>query len=65
MAWSGWGLLRSAFRQAMDAVPEHLDRDQVQAFLEQWPGVQAVPPLHIGPIGAAEKRLLAELKKVL
>ena len=61
VAWSGWGLLRSAFRQAMDAVPEHLDRDQVQAFLEQWPGVQAVHHQHIWPIGAAEIALTAHV----
>jgi cobalt-zinc-cadmium efflux system protein len=61
VAWSGWGLLRSAFRQAMDAVPEHLDRDQVQGFLEQWPGVQAVHHLHIWPIGAAEIALTAHV----
>lgn len=63
VAWSGWGLLRSAFRQAMDAVPDNLDRDQVQAFLEAWPGVQAVHHLHIWPIGAAEIALTAHLQR--
>ena len=61
VAWSGWGLLRASFRQAMDAVPEHLDLAQVQDFLEAWPGVQAVHHLHIWPIGAAEIALTAHV----
>jgi len=61
VAWSGWGLLRASFRQAMDAVPEHLESAQVQSFLEQWPGVQAVHHLHIWPIGAAEIALTAHV----
>ena len=61
VAVTGWGLLRASFRQAMDAVPEHLDRDQVQDFLASWPGVQAVHHLHIWPIGAAEIALTAHV----
>jgi cobalt-zinc-cadmium efflux system protein len=61
VAWSGWGLLRAAFRQAMDAVPEHLQLDEVRAFLQSMPGVQAVHHLHIWPIGAAEIALTAHV----
>jgi cobalt-zinc-cadmium efflux system protein len=61
VAWSGWGLLRASFRQAMDAVPEHLQLDEVRAFLEAVPGVQAVHHLHIWPIGAAEIALTAHV----
>lgn len=61
IALSAWGLLRASFRQAMDAVPAHLDGDKVQTFLLGMPGVLAVHHLHIWPIGSAEIALTAHV----
>jgi cobalt-zinc-cadmium efflux system protein len=61
IALSAWGLLRASFRQAMDAVPAHLDGDKVQDFLLALPGVMAVHHLHIWPIGSAEIALTAHV----
>jgi cobalt-zinc-cadmium efflux system protein len=61
VAASSWGLLRASFGQAMDAVPEHLNLDEVRDFLQSVPGVQAVHHLHIWPIGAAEIALTAHV----
>ena len=58
---SSWGLLRSSFRQVMDAVPEHLDSLEVERFLLELPGVQALHHLHIWPIGADEIALTAHV----
>jgi cobalt-zinc-cadmium efflux system protein len=60
-----WGLLRSSFRQVMDAVPEHLDSLEVEAFLRGLPSVQAVHHLHIWPIGANEIALTAHVVRDL
>jgi cobalt-zinc-cadmium efflux system protein len=56
-----WGLLRDSFRQAMDAVPAHLESAQVQAFMEAMPGVEAVHHLHIWAIGGSEIALTAHV----
>lgn len=61
IAVTSWALLRDSFRQAMDAVPAHIDRDEVQAFLEALPDVEAVHHLHIWPIGTAEIALTAHV----
>jgi len=61
IAVTSFGLLRASFQQAMDAVPAHIDRDQVQAFLEAFPDVEAVHHLHIWPIGTAEIALTAHV----
>ena len=61
IAATSWGLLRASFGQAMDAVPAHLNLDEVQDFLGKMPGVQAVHHLHIWPIGAAEIALTAHV----
>jgi cobalt-zinc-cadmium efflux system protein len=61
VALGSWGLLRDSFRQAMDAVPAHLDPAQVQGFLEAMPGVDAVHHLHIWSLGGHEVALTAHV----
>ena len=61
IALTSWTLLRDSFRQAMDAVPAHIDSDAVQHFLETLPGVGAVHHLHIWSIGSAEIALTAHV----
>jgi len=65
IALTSWGLLRASFRQAMDAVPAHINRDEVQSFLESLPGVEAVHHLHIWPIGTNEIALTAHVVRSL
>ncbi len=48
IALTSWGLLRASFRQAMDAVPAHINRDEVQSFLESLPNVRGrAPPAYL------------------
>lgn len=63
IALTSWGLLRASFRQAMDAVPAHIDVNEVQAFLESLPDVAAVHHLHIWSIGTAEIALTAHVQR--
>jgi cobalt-zinc-cadmium efflux system protein len=58
-----WGLLRASFRQAMDAVPAHLDSGDVADFLRAQPGVLAVHHVHIWPIGGGEIALTAHVQR--
>src|SRR6516164_4513013 len=34
--WASWGLARSSVNLALDAVPENVDREQVEAYLNSW-----------------------------
>jgi cobalt-zinc-cadmium efflux system protein len=63
IAATSWRLLRDSFRQAMDAVPGHLDSQQVQSFLAALPSVQAVHHLHIWSIGTGEIALTAHIQR--
>jgi len=56
-----FGLLRESFNAAMDAVPRTIDQTQVQAFLEDQPGVSEVHHLHIWSLGAGEIAMTAHL----
>jgi cobalt-zinc-cadmium efflux system protein len=56
-----WGLLRKSVNLAMDAVPEHIDPDEVRTFLARLPGVTAVHDLHIWGMSTTEAALTAHL----
>jgi len=47
IAVSSWGLLRDTIRLGLQAVPDGIEFEQVQAFLLTQPGVQSVHDLHI------------------
>jgi cobalt-zinc-cadmium efflux system protein len=59
--WAGWGLARSSVNLALDAVPENVDRDKVEAFLNDLPGVTEVHDLHIWAMSTTETALTAHL----
>lgn len=42
-----WGLLRESVHLALDGVPAQVDRQQVEAFLRDLPGVTGLHDLHI------------------
>lgn len=56
-----WGLLREAVSLSLDAVPEGIDADDVQAYLESLPGVTEVHDLHIWGMSTTEAVLTAHL----
>ena len=61
IAAGAFALLRDAFDASMDAVPRNLDRDHVQGFLLEQPGVLSVHHLHIWSLGAGEIAMTAHM----
>lgn len=60
---STWGLLRESLAMATDAVPGHIDRDGVEAYLKGLEGVVAIHDLHIWPLSTTSVSLTAHLVK--
>lgn len=58
---SAWYLLRKSVNLALDAVPEGIDVDAVQAYLDTLPGVIEVHDLHIWAMSTTENALTAHL----
>ena len=58
-----WGLLRESLDLAMDAVPDRIDPEAVQAYLAGLPGVEAVHDLHIWGVSTTEAALTVHLVK--
>jgi len=59
--FSTWGLLRESLALAMDAVPAHIDPDQVAAYLEGLPEVTGIHDLHIWALSTTEVALTVHL----
>jgi cobalt-zinc-cadmium efflux system protein len=58
-----WGLLRESVNLALDAVPEGIQPDAVEAFLVGLPGVSGVHDLHIWGMSTTHVALTAHLVK--
>lgn len=56
-----WGLLKESLNLMMDGVPSHIDRNEVQTFLESVAGVSEVHDLHIWAMSTNETCLTAHL----
>ena len=56
-----WGLLRDSVDLALDAVPRHVDRQEVEAYLGTLPGVVEVHDLHIWGLSTTDVALTAHL----
>ncbi|WP_448190292.1 cation diffusion facilitator family transporter [Azospirillum sp. sgz301742] len=56
-----WGLLRESANLAMNAVPEGVDRSEVEGYLAGLPGVVAVHDLHIWGLSTTDAALTAHL----
>jgi len=56
-----WGLLRQSFHLLMDAVPQQVDRDSVENYFRQFPGVIALHDLHIWGLSTKEVALTIHL----
>lgn len=58
---SSWSLLRDALDLALDAVPAHIDANEVKTFLAACPNVLAVHDLHIWALSTTETALTGHL----
>ena len=58
---STWGLLTSAIKMSLAAVPEHIDPDAVRGALEELDGVAHVHHLHIWNMSTTETALTAHI----
>jgi cobalt-zinc-cadmium efflux system protein len=56
-----WSLLRDSVNLAMDAVPEGIDRDAIEAYLAGLPGVTDIHDLHIWGMSTTETALTVHL----
>ncbi|HEY3267917.1 MAG TPA: cation diffusion facilitator family transporter [Armatimonadota bacterium] len=61
IAFGAWGLLRESLNLALDAVPQGIDPDAVQRYLEALPGVTEVHDLHIWGMSTTEAVLTAQV----
>jgi cobalt-zinc-cadmium efflux system protein len=61
IAWTAYGLLRSALGLSLDAVPPGLDRAAVEAWLKERAGAASVHDLHIWPLSTTSVALTAHL----
>jgi cobalt-zinc-cadmium efflux system protein len=56
-----WRLARDTIDMALDAVPSHLDRAEIECFLNRLPGVRSVHDLHVWAMSTTETALTAHL----
>lgn len=61
IAASTWGVLRESVDLAMDAVPEQIPHEDVEAWLSAQPGVTEVHDLHIWGLSTTETALTVHL----
>jgi len=59
--WGTWGLLRDSVNLMLDAVPRHIDRQEVMEFLLSIDGVEQVHDLHIWALSTNETSMTAHL----
>lgn len=56
-----WGLLKDSVNLALQAVPAHVDRDAVEKFLQELPGVRNIHDLHIWAMSTTQVALTVHL----
>jgi cobalt-zinc-cadmium efflux system protein len=61
IAWSAFGLFKSAVHLSLDGVPEGIDREAVRNWLSSRPGVSGVHDLHIWAMSTTGNALTAHL----
>ena len=61
IVWGTWGLLRESFAMSMSACADHIDPDQVRAFLCGRAGVMTVHDLHVWPMSTTEIAMTCHL----
>ena len=61
IAYSTWSLLKQSMRMMLAAVPDNVDRGEIEQFLRNSPGVSQVHDLHIWAMSTTETALTAQL----
>jgi cobalt-zinc-cadmium efflux system protein len=61
IAWSAFGLFKSAVHLSLDGVPEGIERDAVRTWLISRPGVTNVHDLHIWAMSTSSNAMTAHL----
>lgn len=61
IAWSAFGLMKSALHLSLDGVPDGIDRREVEAWLRQLPGVVSVHDLHVWAMSTTTTALTAHI----
>ena len=61
IAWSAFGLLKSALHLSLDGVPDKIDKRAVEGWLTKQPGVASVHDLHIWPLSTTTTALTVHL----
>ncbi|MBD3413663.1 MAG: hypothetical protein GF421_04425 [Candidatus Aminicenantes bacterium] len=59
--WAAWNLFQDAISLALDAVPKHIDIEEVRGFLLSQPGVERIHDLHIWALSTSQVALTAHL----
>lgn len=61
IVYSTWSLLKQSLRMMLAAVPDNVDRAEIEQFLRDRPGVTEVHDLHIWAMSTTETALTAQL----
>lgn len=61
IALGTWGLLKESVKMGLAAVPSGIEQTEVNAFLSELEGVEAVDDLHIWPMSTTETAMTAHL----
>jgi cobalt-zinc-cadmium efflux system protein len=61
IVYSTWSLLKQSLRMMLAAVPDNVDRGEIEQFLRDRPGVTEVHDLHIWAMSTTETALTAQL----
>ena len=59
--WGTWDLLKDSFNLALDAVPEHIDKNAIEDYLVSLPEVHSFHDLHIWAISTTETALTVHI----
>jgi cobalt-zinc-cadmium efflux system protein len=59
--WGTWRLFKESLNLALDAVPSHIDLEQVKAFLMEQKGVTGFHDLHVWAISTTQAALTVHL----
>lgn len=62
IVWGTWGLLRTSFDLAVDAVPPHIDLDEVRGCMNEFEEVCDIHDLHVWAMSTSETALTAHLE---